>query len=62
MKNVGLMFYCFNDQVRYLLNFYEGYESNVSTIYCQAILIQHKSSLLDLYLIEKEWRNVFPYI
>ena len=48
------MFYCFNDQVRYLLNFYEGYESNVSTIYCQAILIQHKSSLLDLYLIEKE--------
>ena len=47
-KNVNLMFHLLH-RGDYLLNFYESYINNLSTINCYANLIQHKSSLLDLY-------------
>ena len=44
-KNVNLMFHL-PHQGDYLLNFYEGYINNISTINCYANLIQHTPKAL----------------
>ena len=49
LKNVSLMFYWPHQGV-YLLTFYESYVNNLSTTYCYANSVLHKSSLLEIYI------------
>ena len=42
LKNVNLTFYL-PHQGDFLLNFYEGYMNNLSTVYCSANLFQQKA-------------------